>query len=74
MAELDKFLHSARRRWLAKDCIERLEKTKRKGERMFSPNLVEVETIKFKMTKILNTVFYPNDTEGVSVQGVGDAF
>ena len=34
---------------------------------MYAPNLVEVETIKFKMTKILNTVYYPNDTEGVGL-------
>ncbi|XP_072034601.1 unconventional myosin-VIIa-like [Amphiura filiformis] len=64
LEQVNKFLRTARRRWLAKDCIERLQKTMRRGCRLYPPNLVEVETIKFKMTKILNTVYYPNDTEG----------
>ena len=66
-AQVDKFLQTAKRRWLANDCLERLKKTQTKGPRMYAPNLVEVETIKFKMTKILNTVYYPNDTEGVGL-------
>ena len=40
------------------------------GVRIFSFNLVEVETIKFKITKILNMVFYPNTLSLVFVLGL----
>lgn len=64
LKEIQKFLRvSANRQPLATDCLSRLSRTIRNGQRKYPPHLVEVEAIQNKKISIFHKVYFPNDSD-----------
>jgi len=57
------FRYKAVRQPLASECMNRLAKTVRNGQRKYSPHLVEVEAIQNKKATIYHRVYFPDDTD-----------
>ncbi|XP_015109747.1 myosin-VIIa [Diachasma alloeum] len=48
---------------LAVDCLSRLNRTSKFGNRKYPPYILEVEAIRFKSLQIFHRIYFPNDTD-----------
>lgn len=62
LKELFMFLKS-RKHSLAPECLQRVQKTLKIGNRMFPPYIVEVEAIRYRSVEIYHKVYFPDDTD-----------
>lgn len=62
LKELQEFLKT-RVHPVAKDSIQRLQKTIKNGNRQFPPYIVEVESIRQRTIQIYHKIYFPDDTD-----------
>ncbi|XP_051155446.1 myosin-VIIa-like [Leptopilina boulardi] len=48
---------------LAADCLNRLDRTMKTGNRKYPPYILEVEAIRFKSLRIYHKVYFPDDSD-----------
>ena len=48
---------------LAADCLNRLERTIKTGNRKYPPYILEVEAIRFKSLQIYHKIYFPDDSD-----------
>ncbi|XP_011308112.1 myosin-VIIa [Fopius arisanus] len=48
---------------IAVDCLNRLNRTSKYGNRKYSPYILEVESIRFKSLQIFHKIYFPNDVD-----------
>lgn len=48
---------------IARDCLNRLNRTSKYGNRKYPPYILEVEAIRFKSLQIFHKIYFPNDTD-----------
>ncbi|XP_015589004.1 myosin-VIIa [Cephus cinctus] len=54
---------TSRRNPIAIDCLNRLNRTMKNGNRKYPPYILEVEAIRFKSMQIFHKVYFPDDTD-----------
>lgn len=62
LKELQEFLKT-RPHPVAKDSLQRIQKTMRSGNRKFPPYIVEVESIRQRTIQIYHKIYFPDDTD-----------
>uniref|UniRef100_A0A1Q3FYL2 Putative myosin class v heavy chain n=1 Tax=Culex tarsalis TaxID=7177 RepID=A0A1Q3FYL2_CULTA len=62
LKELFMFLKS-RKHPLASECLQRVQKTLKIGNRKFPPYIVEVEAIRYRSVEVYHKVYFPDDTD-----------
>lgn len=62
MKELQEFLKT-RPHPIAKDSLQRLQRTARNGNRKYPPYIVEVESIRQRTIQIYHKIYFPDDTD-----------
>ncbi|XP_063977015.1 myosin-VIIa-like isoform X2 [Diachasmimorpha longicaudata] len=60
--EVEMFLRASRTP-IAVDCLNRLKRTVKYGNRKYPPYILEVEAIRFKSLQIFHKIYFPNDTD-----------
>ena len=60
--EIVQFLETSRTP-IAADCLLRLSRTQKSGNRKYPPYILEVEAIRFKSMQIFHKIYFPNDTD-----------
>ncbi|KAL7044735.1 hypothetical protein ACKWTF_002035 [Chironomus riparius] len=62
LKELQEFLKT-RPHPVAKECLQRIQKTLKKGNRKCPPYIVEIESIRQRSIHIYHKIYFPDDTE-----------
>lgn len=60
--ELTQFL-GAQKNPIAMDCLIRLNRTMKCGNRKYPPYILEVEAIRYKSMHIFHKIYFPDDTD-----------
>ncbi|XP_053696662.1 myosin-VIIa-like [Sabethes cyaneus] len=62
LKELFEFLKT-RKHPIAAECLQRVQKVLKVGQRKFPPYIVEVEAIRYRTVEIYHRVYFPDDTD-----------
>lgn len=62
LKELQEFLKT-RPHPVAKECLQRIQKISKKGNRKYPPYIVEIESIRQRSVQIYHKIYFPDDTE-----------
>lgn len=62
LKELQEFLKT-RPHPISQECLQRIAKTIKAGNRKYPPNIVEVESIRQRSVQIYHKIYFPDDTE-----------
>ncbi|KAK0093858.1 hypothetical protein PV326_012464 [Microctonus aethiopoides] len=62
LKEVIQFLKTSSSNPIARDCLVRINRTTKNGNRKYPPYILEVEAIRFKSMQIFHRIYFPNDT------------